>query len=178
VGETHAAPAAPAVTHKHYPPLPRAAGLPVCFSVCVWFAFYTRSRFIRSNSPHLFCVSSVPARLPALPVGSYQPATTAGNSIHAFFALEQPIWPGAVITLGQAAASDHDRRTVGLPWLRTASKLGNALSPPIQYPKQNPSQFNCFPIRILTCANKGARMPAIPFVAVQLAPVHALVRDI
>jgi hypothetical protein len=49
-----------------------------------------------------------------------------------------PVWPGAVITLGQATASDHDRQTVGLPWLRAASKLGNALSPPIQYHKATP----------------------------------------
>ena len=64
------------------------------------------------NSPLVLCVSSVPARLPAKAsagrsVDSYQQATTAvqATPFAPRRALEQPIRPGAVITLGQAIAS-------------------------------------------------------------------------
>ena len=72
----------------------------------------------------VLCVSSVPARLPAKAsaersVDSYQQATTVvqATPFAPRRALEQPIRPGAVITLGQATASvgDHDRQTVGTP---------------------------------------------------------------
>ena len=60
----------------------------------------------------VLCVSSVPARLPAKAsaersVDSYQQATTVvqATPFAPRRALEQPIRPGAVITLGQAIAS-------------------------------------------------------------------------
>ena len=72
----------------------------------------------------VLCVSSVPARLPAKAsaersVDSYQQATTVvqATPFAPRRALEQPIRPGAVITLGQATASAGlaDRQTVGPP---------------------------------------------------------------
>ena len=48
--------------------------------------------------------------------GAYTPVSCTQPS-------RQPIRPGAVITLGQAtpqAQGDHDRQTVGIPWLRAS----------------------------------------------------------
>jgi hypothetical protein len=100
------------------------------FGVPGFHACFTRSGFIRSNMPHLLCVSSVPARLPAkasaeLCADSYQQATTA----HARALLKEPVCftptdprkgkSGLPTTWGRLLQAQGlaDRQTVDTPWL-------------------------------------------------------------
>ncbi len=81
---------------------------------------------IDSSLESRFSQPAAPAKASAeRSVDSYQQATTAvqATPFAPRRALEQPIRPGAVITLGQATAAQGraDRQTVGIPWLRAAN---------------------------------------------------------